>query len=118
MPVLLRHWSLGDARGGVLLFCFYAAAPLGSLAVRGQRLRWVLAGSIVCVVGAAWLGLGGALTAMAAIAVYGFGLGSTITAISLLQSQRFPTERRLELTRLNLVWAAGAALIRLMVFTP
>ena len=110
MPVLLRHWSLGDARGGVLLFCFYAAAPLGSLAVRGQRLRWVLAGSIVCVVGAAWLGLGGALTAMAAIAVYGFGLGSTITAISLLQSQRFPTERRLELTRLNLVWAAGAAL--------
>jgi fucose permease len=47
---------------------------------------------------------------MAAIALYGFGLGCTMTSISLLQSQRFPAERRLELTRLNLVWAAGAAL--------
>jgi fucose permease len=110
MPILLRHWNIGDARGGVLLFCFYAAAPLGSLAVRGRRLRWVLGGSLISMAGAAWLGLGGALTAMAAIAVYGFGLGSTITSISLLQSQRFPVERRLELTRLNLVWAAGAAL--------
>jgi fucose permease len=110
MPVLLRHWAMGDARGGVLLFCFYASAPLGSLAVRGRRLRWVLGGSLISMAGAAWLGLGGALTGMAAIALYGFGLGSTITSISLLQSQRFPAERRLELTRLNLVWAAGAAL--------
>jgi fucose permease len=110
MPVLLRHWALSDARGGVLLFCFYAAAPLGSFAVRGRRLRWVLAGSLLSMVGAAWLALGGALTAMAAVALYGFGLGSTMTSISLLQSQRFPAERRLELTRLNLMWAAGAAL--------
>jgi fucose permease len=110
MPVLLRHWAMGDARGGVLLFCFYASAPLGSLAVRGRRLRWVLAGSLITMAASAWLGLGGAWTAMATIAIYGFGLGSTITSISLLQSQRFPGERRLELTRLNLVWAAGAAL--------
>jgi fucose permease len=110
MPVLLRHWAMGDARGGVLLFCFYASAPLGSLAVRGRRLRWVLAGSLITMAASAWLGLGGPWTAMAAIAIYGFGLGSTITSISLLQSQRFPGERRLELTRLNLVWAAGAAL--------
>jgi FHS family glucose/mannose:H+ symporter-like MFS transporter len=110
MPVLLRHWAMGDARGGVLLFCFYASAPLGSLAVRGRRLRWVLAGSLITMAASAWLGLGGGWTAMAAIAIYGFGLGSTITSISLLQSQRFPGERRLELTRLNLVWAAGAAL--------
>ena len=110
MPVLLRHWSMGDARGGVLLFCFYASAPLGSLAVRGRRLRWVLAGALLSMAGAVWLGLSGALFALAAIALYGFGLGSTITSISLLLSQRFPAERRLELTRLNLVWAAGAAL--------
>jgi len=110
MPVLLRHWSMGDARGGVLLFCFYASAPLGSLAVRGRRLRWVLAGALLSMAGAAWLGLSGARFAMAAIALYGFGLGSTMTSISLLLSQRFPAERRLELTRLNLVWAMGATL--------
>jgi fucose permease len=33
-----------------------------------------------------------------------------MTSISLLLSQRFPERRRLELTRLNLVWAIGAAL--------
>jgi fucose permease len=33
-----------------------------------------------------------------------------MTSISLLLSQRFPEQRRLELTRLNLVWAIGAAL--------
>jgi fucose permease len=33
-----------------------------------------------------------------------------MTSISLMLSQRFPEQRRLELTRLNLVWAIGAAL--------
>jgi fucose permease len=44
----------------------------------------------------------------AAIVVYGLGLGVAMTSTSLLVSRRFPEERRVEMMRLNLLWAAGA----------
>jgi FHS family glucose/mannose:H+ symporter-like MFS transporter len=72
--------------------------------------RSVARGALLTVAGALCLGWAGRWSAYGAIALYGLGLSLTITSISLLQSRRFPTERRLELTRLNLIWAIGAAL--------
>jgi fucose permease len=110
LPLLLRRWSMSDARGGVLLFCFYAVGSFGSYVARGRMNRSVARGALVTVAGALCLGWAGRWSAYGAIAVYGLGLSLTMTSISLLLSQRFPAERRLELTRLNLIWAIGAAL--------
>lgn len=110
LPLLLRRWSMSDARGGVLLFCFYAVGSFGSYIARGRMNRSVARGAMVTVAGALCLGWAGPWSAYGAIAVYGLGLSLTMTSISLLLSQRFPAERRLELTRLNLIWAIGAAL--------
>jgi FHS family glucose/mannose:H+ symporter-like MFS transporter len=110
LPLLLRRWSMSDARGGVLLFCYYAVGSFGSYIARGRMNRSVARGAMVTVAGALCLGWAGPWSAYGAIAVYGLGLSLTMTSISLLQSQRFPAERRLELTRLNLIWAIGAAL--------
>ena len=110
LPLLLRRWSMSDARGGVLLFCFYAVGSFGSYVARGRMNRSVARGALVTVAGALCLGWAGRWSAYGAIAVYGLGLSLTMTSISLLLSQRFPSERRLELTRLNLIWAIGAAL--------
>ncbi len=110
LPLLLVRWSMNDARGGVLLFSFYAVGSFGSYYARG-RMNWSVArGAVLTVLGAICLGWAGRWTAYGAIALYGLGLSLTMTSISLLLSQRFPEQRRLELTRLNLVWAIGAAL--------
>ena len=110
LPLLLRRWSMSDARGGVLLFCFYGVGSFGSYIARGRMNRSVARGALVTVAGALCLGWAGPWSAYGAIALYGLGLSLTMTSISLLLSQRFPAGRRLELTRLNLIWAIGAAL--------
>jgi len=110
LPLLLRQWAMSDARGGLLLFCFYAVGSFGSYSARGRMNLSIARGSLVTLAGALCLSVAGRWTAYGAIALYGLGLSLTMTSISLLLSQRFPAERRLEMTRLNLVWAIGAAL--------
>ncbi len=101
---------MNDARGGLLLFCFYGLGTFGSYYARGRMNRSIARGALLTLLGALALAWAGEWTAYGAIAIYGFGLSLTMTSISLLLSQRFPEARRVELTRLNLVWALGAAL--------
>jgi fucose permease len=110
LPLLLLRWSMNDARGGLLLFSFYGVGSFGSYCARGRMNRSVARGALLTVLGALCLGWAGRWTAYGAIALYGLGLSLTMTSISLMLSQRFPKQRRLELTRLNMVWAIGAAL--------
>jgi MFS transporter, FHS family, glucose/mannose:H+ symporter len=110
LPLLLLRWSMNDAHGGLLLFSFYGVGSFGSYCARGRMNRSVARGAVLTLLGAVCLGWAGRWTAYGAIALYGLGLSLTMTSISLLLSQRFPEQRRLELTRLNLVWAIGAAL--------
>jgi len=110
LPLLLRRWAMSDARGGLLLFSFYAMGTLGAYCARGKMHRSIARGALLTVAGALCLAWAGRWSAYAAIALYGCGLSLTMTSISLLLSQRFPAARRLELTRLNLVWAIGAAI--------
>ncbi|HEY4009901.1 MAG TPA: MFS transporter [Acidobacteriaceae bacterium] len=108
LPLLLRRWSLGDARGGLLLFCFFIATTAGALASRGRMGHSLARGALLTAVGAISLALATVGWGFAAIAVYGFGLGMAMTSTSLLVSRRFAAHRRVEMMRLNLLWAAGA----------
>jgi MFS transporter, FHS family, glucose/mannose:H+ symporter len=109
MPVLLARWGFGDGRGGVLLFCFFVATSLGALSSRGRMNRSGARGAALTAVGALWLAVAGRNTSFGAVAAYGLGLGIAMTSVSLLQSRLLPDERRVEMTRLNLVWAIGAS---------
>lgn len=108
LPLLLRRWSLGDARGGLLLFCFFLASTAGALLSRGRMNRSIARGALLTCIGAAWLGFANLGWGFAAIVAYGLGLGIVMTSTSLLISRAFPRERRVEMMRLNLLWAAGA----------
>lgn len=108
LPLLLHRWNLGDARGGLLLFCFFLATTAGALLSRGRMNRSIARGALLTAVGAAWLGFANLGWGFAAIVVYGLGLGIAMTSTSLLISRAFPDERRVEMMRLNLLWAAGA----------
>lgn len=108
MPVLLRRWHMSDGRGGLLLFCLFLGTMAGALSSRGE-MRWsVVRGAGVTALGALWLVVAGPAMAYAAMAVFGLGLGLAMTSVSLMQSRLLPEERRLEMVRLNLVWATGA----------
>jgi fucose permease len=116
LPIVLHRWSLTDAQGGLLLFSFYLASAFGPLLVRntGARRRFdlrfaLVRASLITGAGALGIALAGRISLFPAVALYGFGLGGTISGLSLLQSRRFPATRRLELTRMNLLWAIGAA---------
>lgn len=108
LPLLLRRWHIGDARGGVLLFCFFLASTAGALLSRGVMNRSVARGALFTSIGALWLATASRGWGFAAMAVYGFGLGIAMTSTSLLISRRFAEQRRVEMMRLNLLWAAGA----------
>jgi fucose permease len=108
LPLLLRRWSLGDARGGLLLFCFFLATTTGALLSLGRMNRSIARGAFLTSAGAVWLGLASRDGGFGAIVVYGLGLGIAMTSTSLLISRSFPEERRVEMMRLNLLWAAGA----------
>ena len=74
LPLLLVRWSMNDARGGLLLFSFYAVGSFGSYYARG-RMNWSVArGAVLTVLGAICLGWAGRWTAYGAIALYGLGL--------------------------------------------
>jgi fucose permease len=108
LPLLLRRWAIGDARGGLLLFCFFIASTTGALVSRGAMNRSVARGAVLTAAGAVWLALASRGWGFVAMAVYGLGLGIAMTSTSLLVSRRWPAERRTEMMRLNLLWAAGA----------
>ncbi|HEY5380831.1 MAG TPA: MFS transporter [Acidobacteriaceae bacterium] len=108
LPLLMPRWNLGDARGGLLLFCYFLANTVGALASRGAMNRSLARGALLTAAGAVWLGVASRAWGFGAMAVYGLGLGIAMTSTSLLVSRRFPAERRVEMMRLNLLWAAGA----------
>ncbi len=107
LPMLLPHWHLSDAGAGTLLLSLFAGSSAGSLCARGVLGRTLVAG---CLISSSALVLllrwQHAETAM--MGMYGLGLGTAMTSISLLQSRRAPAHRTREMARLNLLWASGA----------
>lgn len=111
LPATLQHWHLPDSRGGLLLLAAWGGSTGGALLARGRVERSAIAGILLS--SAALLGMASrhADALLPAYLLYGVGLGTTMTSLSLLRS-RGVSERQagLELNRLNLVWALGACL--------
>jgi MFS transporter, FHS family, glucose/mannose:H+ symporter len=110
LPALLSRWSLADSQAGLLFFLGWMSCSLGALFVgrsRAQSLAW---GSIAIAAGAFGMAAGSKPWCFVWMAIFGLGLGLTMTSVSLLQAGRFPDRRGAELNRLNLVWAIGACL--------
>lgn len=110
MPVLIARGSLSDRQAGLLLFLGWLGSSLGALAVRSSRSRSLATGAFVSATGAFGMIFSARWSSLVSMAIFGFGLGLTMTATSLLQSARYQHRRGAELNRLNLVWALGACI--------
>ncbi len=108
LPALLQRWRLSDSGGGTLFLLIWLGSSLGALATRGVLRTSIVAGCGSTALGAAVLAMSGRVVAFPSAALYGFGLGLTMTAISLQRQQRLSHRRSVELVRLNLMWALGA----------
>lgn len=109
LPAMLQEWHLTDAKGGWLLFSSFAGSTVGSILVyRSFRLVAAL-GLALSSAASLVLSFSSRAPLIPGFIFYGLGLGTTMTAISLLRSRSVPPgQSNVELNRLNLVWALGA----------
>jgi len=110
LPALLKEWSLADSQAGFFFFLGWLGTSIGALLVRASRARSLALGSFLIAVGAFGMAYASRWTCFGFMAIYGIGLGMTMTAVSLLQASRNASQRGLELNRLNLIWALGACI--------
>ena len=108
LPALLKQWSITDSQAGFFFFLGWMGTSVGALLVGSSRVRSLASGSFLIAMGTFGIAFGSRWTAFGCMAIYGVGLGMTMTAVSLLQARRNALRRGLELNRLNLVWALGA----------
>lgn len=111
LPSMLRDWHLTDRMGGLLLFMSFAGSTLGVLVAGIAPSKMAPAGMAATAIAALLLSLSWTPALLPCFLLYGTGLGTTMTSISLLRSREVPgAETTLELNRLNLTWATGACL--------
>lgn len=110
LPALLKQWSMTDSQAGFFFFLGWMGTSVGALLVGSSRVRSLALGSFLVAIGALGMAFSSRWIGFGCMAVYGVGLGMTMTAVSLLQTRRNALRRGLELNRLNLVWALGACI--------
>jgi FHS family glucose/mannose:H+ symporter-like MFS transporter len=107
LPALLLRWHLQDEQGGRLFLMAWIGSSLGALLVRGSLRKSLLSGSIAVALGALGLAFSASRGADPCMALYGLGLGLTMTSISLIRQRQSGVSGTV-LVRLNLMWAIGA----------
>lgn len=108
LPMLLARWSLSDGQAGLLFFLFFLGSMSGAVLSRGSLPNSIGRGCAAVALGASLLAIASHVTAFAAMALFGLGLGIVMTSVSVLVSRRYATDRAAHITRLNLLWALGA----------
>ena len=89
LPALLQHWSMVDRQAGLLFFLGWMGSSVGALLVRPSRSRSIAFGALLTGLGATGMGFSTKTGGFVSMAVFGLGLGITMTATSLLQSARW-----------------------------
>jgi fucose permease len=111
LPVLIARWTLNDQRAGLFFtaqFCgsIVGVASLSWMLKRGYRSTFVC-GFLLIACGVAGLSLSQYIFALASAAVFGFGLGQSLSATNLWVAE-VARDRVAALSILNFMWGIGA----------
>jgi FHS family glucose/mannose:H+ symporter-like MFS transporter len=112
LPILISRWSLSDQRAGLFFtaqFCgsMVGVFTIGPLLKRGYRYTFVCGFGLIAA-GVAGLNLGSHIANLAAAAVFGCGLGQTLSSANLWVAEIAKARRVAALSILNLMWGIGA----------
>ena len=113
LPLLQKHWMLADSQAGALFIGQFLGGFAGGIA-SGEITRWstprltsrfglllIAAGFVALAWGQLWM-------SVAAIALYGFGIGLAMPAITLTVVELSGEQSTRALNLLNFCWALGA----------
>ena len=109
LPATLHDGHLTDSRGGLLLLAAWGGSTGGALLARGRVDRSAAAGLALSAAALWGMSLHHPAALLSLYGLYGVGLGTTMTSISLLRSRGVSAAAAgIALNRLNLFWALGA----------
>jgi len=120
LPLLIARWQLNDTQAGNLFLVQFFSQMVGVqlagllMARRGYRPAF-LSGLLLMAAGAGSLLMGSSALGMAAVGLYGLGVGMIIPTDSLLIAEITPHSRASAMNLLNFFWGVGAVTCSLMV---
>lgn len=114
LPALSRSWSLSDSHSGFLFAAQFAGSSTGALMMRSNLHRSLVRGYVLLIVGAILFALSHGHFAPFILFLFGLGLGSGMTATSMLFGRMYTTNRGATLSLLNAFWGLGAVLCPLL----
>ena len=115
LPVLSRQLSLTDQEAGSLFICQFGGSLLGAFCYSSLSNRYgypkILAASCVLMIcGTLMLNLGSWFSCVAAISIYGFGIGLTIPTTNMFVVELDHSRSASNLSIVNFFWGFGAIL--------
>jgi fucose permease len=110
LPRIAAEFHLTDSQSGTLLLTLFAGSSSGALFVRRRFPRTLAIGYLLIPVAGAMLVAAPRQMGIAAIAIYGVGLGMAMTSTSLLVGRMYPERRGAALSFLNFCWSIGSTL--------
>ena len=109
VPELRQAWDAGSGQIGWLFTAQFATSALGSLLSTYHLRRSLIGGYAAMGLGLLWMSQADFASAVLAVGLIGFGLGTALPATNLLIAADFPERRGAALAKLNLYWGLGAA---------
>jgi FHS family glucose/mannose:H+ symporter-like MFS transporter len=112
LPILISRWSLSDQKAGLFFTAQFCGSMVGVVSIRpllkrGYRYTFVC-GFASIAAGVAGLNIGSYVATLAAAAVFGCGLGQTLSSANLWVAEIAQARRVAALSILNLMWGIGA----------
>jgi FHS family glucose/mannose:H+ symporter-like MFS transporter len=108
LPALSSNWNLSDSHSGFLFAAQFAGSSTGALLMQSDLYKSIVRGYVLLVLGAIAFVLCRGHFAPLFLFCYGLGLGSSMTATSMIFGRMFTTNRGASLSLLNAFWGLGA----------
>lgn len=114
LPSLSGIWSLSDSHSGFLFAAQFAGSSTGALMMQSNLHKSLVRGYALLIAGACLFAISRGHFAPFILFLFGLGLGSAMTATSMLFGRMYTTNRGASLSLLNAFWGLGAVLCPLL----
>ncbi|QNI34070.1 MFS transporter [Alloacidobacterium dinghuense] len=108
LPALSGIWGLSDSHSGFLFAAQFAGSSTGALLMQSDLFKSIVRGYVLLILGSIAFAFCRGHLAPLILFCYGLGLGSAMTAISMIFGRMYTTNRGASLSLLNAFWGLGA----------
>jgi fucose permease len=108
LPALSAAWNLSDSHSGFFFTAQFAGSSTGALLMQSDLNKSILRGYLLLIAGAIAFAFCHGHFAAFFLFCFGLGLGSVMTATSMLFGRMYTTKRGASLSLLNAFWGLGA----------